>query len=265
MNPALSQQGPFVGHWSAGVSRYDFGMTSLALSQKVQILGKVPLFESLAEEDLAAIASVAFSRSIKAREELFHQGDEGTHVYVVASGQLKVVTTSSDGDDLIFCLLDPGEVIGELGLLANRPRTATITAIKDSELIVIDRRDFRALLRTRPDVAFELLTVLACRLARVSEFVEDTQFLNLPARLAKKLINFANLHGKSGSGSSGHALVIDVKLSQEEWGDLVGTTRESVNKQFRAWSSEGLISLEAGKVVIHKLDEIEKMAACVVI
>ena len=257
--------GAFAGHWSAGVSLYDFDMAFLALAQKRQILGKVPLFESLAEADLDAIASVAISHSIKAREELFHQGDEGTHIYVVASGQLKVVTTSSDGDDLIFCLLDPGEVVGELGLLSNRPRTATVTAIKNSELIAIDRRDFQALLRTRPDVAFELLTVLACRLARVSEFVEDTQFLNLPARLAKKLINFANDHGESVSGSSGQALLINVKLSQEEWGDLVGTTRESVNKQFRTWSSDGLISLEAGKVVIHKLDEIEKLAACVVI
>lgn len=240
-------------------------MASFTLAQKSQILGKVPLFESLAEADLESIAAVAVSRSIKAREELFHQGDEGTQIYVVASGQLKVVTTSSDGDDLIFCLLDPGEVIGEVGLLANRPRTATITAIKNSELIAIDRRDFQALLRTRPDVAFQLLTVLASRLARVSEFVEDTQFLNLPVRLAKKLIDFANAHGKTGLGSSGHDLLIDVKLSQEEWGDLVGSTRESVNKQFRAWSSEGLISLDAGKVVIHELDEIEKLAACVVI
>jgi len=240
-------------------------MASLSLSQKSQILGKVPLFESLAEGDLEAIASVAVSRSIKAREELFHQGDEGSQIYVVTKGQLKVVTTSSAGDDLIFTLLDPGEVIGEVALLANRPRTATITAIENSELIVIDRRDFQQLLRTRPEVAFELLTVLARRLARVSEFVEDTQFLNLPVRLAKKLIDFANVHGKSGTGSSGHSLLIDVKLSQEEWGDLVGTTRESVNKQFRAWSGDGLISLEAGKVVIHKLDEIEKLAACVVI
>ncbi len=84
-------------------------------------------------------------------------------------------------------------------------------------------------------------------------------------RLAKKLIDFANVHGERGAGGAGESVLIDIKLSQEEWGDLVGTTRESINKQFRAWGSEGLISLEKGKVVIHKLDEIEKLADCVVI
>jgi CRP/FNR family cyclic AMP-dependent transcriptional regulator len=240
-------------------------MASYTLAQKSEILSKVPLFESLAEADLEAIASLATTRSVRAREELFHKGDEGSQIYVVASGQLKVITTSIEGDDLMFCVLDPGEVIGEIGLLANRPRTATVAAIQSSDLIVIDRREFRGLLRTRPEVSLELLTVLARRLARVSEFVEDTQFLNLPVRLAKKLIDFANVHGERGAGGNADAVLINVKLSQEEWGDLVGTTRESVNKQFRAWAKEGLISLEKGKVLIHKLDEIEKLADCVVI
>jgi CRP/FNR family cyclic AMP-dependent transcriptional regulator len=240
-------------------------MASYTLAQKSEILGKVPLFESLAEADLEAIASVATTRSVRAREELFHKGDEGSQIYVVTSGQLKVITTSIEGDDLMFCVLDPGEVIGEVGLLANRPRTATVTAIQSSDLIVIDRREFRGLLRTRPEVSLELLTVLARRLARVSEFVEDTQFLNLPVRLAKKLIDFANVHGERGAGGNADAVLINVKLSQEEWGDLVGTTRESVNKQFRAWTKQELISLEKGKVLIHKIDEIEKLADCVVI
>jgi CRP-like cAMP-binding protein len=165
----------------------------------------------------------------------------------------------------MFCVLEPGEVFGEVGLLADLPRTATITAIKPSDLIVIDRRDFRALLRNRPDVAYELLAVLAKRLARVSEFIEDTHFLNLPVRLAKRLIDFVGTHGKVSDGSPGSKVLIDLKLSQEEWGDLVGTTRESINKQFRAWGSEGLISIESGKVVIHKLKQIETLAGCVVV
>ncbi len=243
---------------------YDRLMAHLTLAQKCEVLGKTRLFESLSETDLEAIAKISDTRSLNARDELFHQGDEGAKVYFIAKGQLKVITTSTAGDDLMFCVLDPGEVIGEVGLLADRPRTATVVAIKNSDLMVIDRRDFRALLRTRPEVAFELLTVLARRLARVSEFVEDTNFHNLPVRLAKKLIDFANIHGVPVSSKPG-SMRIDLKLSQEEWGDLVGTTRESVNKQFRAWGREGLIALDKGKVVILELDEIEKLADCVVI
>ncbi|MCP5042641.1 MAG: Crp/Fnr family transcriptional regulator [bacterium] len=239
-------------------------MAHFTLARKVELLRKAPLFESLAQQDLEAIAGVATTRSLKAREELFHKGDDGAQIYIVARGQLKVITTSSEGDDLMFCVLDPGEVIGEVGLLAGRPRTATVAAIRSSDLIVVDRREFRSLLRTRPDVAFELLTVLARRLARVSEFVEHTHFHNLPVRLAKKLVDFANAHGVEVAGNPG-AVLIDVKLSQEEWGDLVGTTRESINKQFRAWGKEGWIALEKGRVLLVERDEIEKLADCVVI
>lgn len=239
-------------------------MSQFSISEKCALLKKASLFQSLSDGDLEAIAHVTSTRSLKAREELFHKGDDGAQIYIVASGQLKVITTSADGDDLMFCVLEPGEVIGEIGLLAERPRTATVAAIRKSELIVVDRREFRALLRNRPDVAVELLTVLARRLARVSEFVEDTHFHNLDVRLAKKLIDFANAHGTPVKGQPGQVL-IDVKLSQEEWGDLVGTTRESVNKQFRAWTTDGWIAVEKGKVVILELDEMEKLADCVVI
>jgi CRP/FNR family cyclic AMP-dependent transcriptional regulator len=240
-------------------------MVRLSLEDKRTILAKVPLFSRLAEADVEAIASVSTTRSIRAREELFHKGDEGTQLYVVAQGRLKAVTTSDEGDDLMFCVLDPGEVVGEVGLLADRPRTATVIAMQASDLIVIDRRELSSLLKTRPEVAIELLAVLAGRLARVSEFLEDTHFLNLPVRLAKKLVDFSLHHGQeAGPPGEGHVR-IDLKLSQEEWGDLVGTTRESVNKQFRSWTKEGLIEIDKGKVVIRNLEELEKLADCVVI
>jgi len=240
-------------------------MATLSAEQKCGILSRLSLFARLAPSDVEAIASVATTRSIKAREELFHKGAKGAQIYVVASGRLKVITTSDEGDDLMFCVVDPGEVIGEVGLLSDRPRTATVVAMQPSDLIVIDRRDFHALLRSRPDVAVELLTVLAERLARVSEFLEDTHFLNLPVRLAKKLVDFASSRGVERSGAGGKEILIDIKLSQEEWGDMVGTTRESINKQFRAWSKEGLIELDKGNVVIRDLDELDKLADCVVI
>jgi CRP-like cAMP-binding protein len=237
-------------------------MVKLTAEQKCRILGKVPLFARLPEKDVEAIASVTTTRTVKSREELFHKGDEGSQLYIVVSGRLKVITTSDEGDDLMFCVVEPGEVIGEVGLLIDRHRTATVRAMEASELIVIDRREFHSLLRTRPDVSIELLTVLAERVARVSEFLEDTHFLNLPVRLAKKLVDFAYQHGVDRSDDE---VLIDVRLSQEEWGDLVGTTRESINKQFGIWSKEGIIALEKGSVVVLQRDELEKLADCVVI
>jgi len=240
-------------------------MARLDLEERCAILSKVPLFARLAAPDVAAIADVSTTRSIKAREELFHKGDVGTQLFVVANGRLKVITTSDEGDDLMFCVLEPGEVVGEVGLLADRPRTATVVAIQASDLIVIDRRDFGPMLETRPDVSLALLAVLAERLARVSEFLEDTHFLNLPVRLAKKLVDFSHLHGQAAGSSDEGAVRIDLQLSQEEWGDLVGTTRESVNKQFRTWIQEGLIELDQGRGVIRHLEALQKLAGCAVI
>ena len=96
--------------------------------------------------------------------------------------------------------------------------------------------------KTKPEIAVNLLNVLATRLKRVSELVEDTQFLNLSLRLAKKISALARVYGK-GTDSG---IRIDLKLSQEEWGDLVGATRESVNKQIRQWTKDGIVRVDKG-------------------
>lgn len=234
-------------------------MASLAPRAKRDLLAGVSLFAGLEARELEALVRVARTRSLASREELFHKGDPGAQFYVVVSGRLKVLTTSLDGDDVVFSIAGPGEVIGEVALLTGLPRTATVTAIEPCELLALDRRDLLTVLRQDPEVAIKLLAVLARRLGRVSEFVEDTLFLNLPIRLAKKLMRFARSDGEEVRDG----LRIDLKLSQEEWGDLVGATREAVNKQLRGWALEGLIRLEKGYVVILRPDELETLAACV--
>jgi CRP-like cAMP-binding protein len=115
-------------------------------------------------------------------------------------------------------------------------------------------------LKTNPEVSVKLLSVLAIRLKRVSELVEDTLFLNLPLRLAKKLLSLSRAYGEAASDG----IRIDLKLSQEEWGDLVGTTRESVNKQMRKWTEAGVLRVDDGYVVILKSVELEKLAGAVI-
>ena len=235
-------------------------MAGLSADQKRGLLSSVPLFQGLGSKELDALIPVARTVSLANREELFHKGDEGAQVYVVIGGNLKVLTTSEDGDDVVFSILGPGEAFGEIALLGGTPRTATVTAIDPCELLIIDRRDFLSFLRGHPEVAINLLEVLAQRMKRVSEFVEDTLFLNLPLRLAKKLVSLSRAYGKPHA----EGLRLDLKLSQEEWGDLVGTTRESINKQLRAWTEEGLITIDRGYIVIHDRRGLEKLAGAVV-
>lgn len=236
------------------------GPVPTSSSDKLSLLRKVELFSGLSESQLQALSRATRKQLLSRRDELFHKGDGGTEIYVVAQGKLKALTTSIGGDDVVFSIVGPGEVIGEVALLGGTPRTASVSAIEDCELLVIDRRDFMSFLKNHPDVAVKLLYVLATRLKRVSELVEDTLFLNLPLRLAKKLLALARLYGEQVPDG----LRVDLKLSQEEWGDLVGATRESINKQVRQWTEAGIVRVEKGYIVILNSVELEKLAGAVV-
>jgi CRP-like cAMP-binding protein len=222
-----------------------------------ELLARVPVLADLAPRELDALAQVAHTRRLAAREVLFHKGDAGSQVYVVVRGRLRIYAQSADGTDVVFGIMDPGEVCGEMALLAGGKRTATAVAIEATELLGLDRRDFLALLRSRPQLSVRLLEVLAERLRRISEFVEDTVFLDLPTRLAKKLLALANSYGKPLADGG---VRIDVKLSQQELGTMVGTTRESINKQLRAWRSQGIVASEGGYVVIRRRPDLVRLA-----
>jgi len=232
----------------------------LTSAKKLELLSHVELFDGLSEQQILGICEVVRTKSLKRKEELFHKGDDGRQVFIVNRGKLKALTTSIDGDDVVFSILGPGEVFGEVALLGGTRRTATVSAIEACELLVIDRRDFMAFLDSHPDISANLLQVLALRLKRVSELVEDTLFLNLPLRLAKKLDSLARLYGQTVDGG----IRVDLKLSQEEWGDLVGATRESINKQVRSWVDQGIVRVDKGYIVIQKPAELAKLAGAVV-
>lgn len=230
---------------------------ALTPDRKRELLARVPLFQGFAARELDALVPASRAVAVAARKEVFHKGDAGSQLYVVIDGRLKALTTSPGGDEVVFNVMGPGEVFGEMALLSELARSATVRAIERCELLVLDRRDFLAFLKRNPDVAVRMLTVLVERLVRISEFVEDVQFLNLPVRLAKKFVLFAERYGRPGKNG---AVKIDLKLSQEEWGDLVGTTRESINKQMRAWGDEGLIRVDAGYVTLLQPEAIERLA-----
>ena len=238
---------------------YAVVVSSITPSDKLKLLANVALFSDFSVKQLEAVSLVARKKTLQRRDELFHKGDPGGEIYIVVSGKLKALTTSVEGDDVVFSILGPGEVFGEVALLGATPRTATLSAIEDCQLLAIDRRDFMSFLRTNPEVSVKLLNVIAMRLKRVSELVEDTLFLNLPLRLAKKLCSLSRAYGEEVA----EGIRIDLRLSQEEWGDLVGTTRESVNKQMRKWTEAGVVRIDDGYVVILDPAELEKLAGAV--
>jgi CRP/FNR family cyclic AMP-dependent transcriptional regulator len=226
------------------------------LARRRADLARVPLFGRLAPAQLDALAAVATTRRLAAREELFHKGDPATQVYVVASGRLKVTVASGDGGELVLNLLDAGQVVGELPLLLGGERTASVVALEPSELVVLERREFLRFLREHPEASVELLTVMAERVVRLSEGMEDTALLAAPARIAKRLLALADAFGEEGPDG----VRVVIRLSQGDLASLAGTTRETVNKQIRAWTREGIVSMAAGSVTLHRRDVLERVA-----
>jgi CRP/FNR family transcriptional regulator, cyclic AMP receptor protein len=223
------------------------------------LLRRVPLFARLEAPQLDALASAATSRRLAAREELFHKGDPAAQVYVIASGRLKVVAMSGDGTELVLNLLAANEVVGELPLLVGGERTATVVALEASELVVLERREFLRFLREHPETAVELLTALAERVVRLSECIEDIVFLGISGRIAKKLLVLAENFGEEEPDG----VHVTLRLSQGELAQYVGTTRETVNKQVRIWTEQGVLSMTAGAITIHARDELERLAGLV--
>jgi CRP-like cAMP-binding protein len=155
--------------------------------------------------------------------------------------------------------MSDGEVFGEIALLDGGLRSASCTTIEPCELLVIDRSQFMGLLESYPGIAVKLLLVLAQRLRRLSQRSEDAAFLDVPSRLARSLLDLAHRFGERRSGAA-QGVVVMLKLSQQELGDLVGATRESVNKHLSDWTKQGFVSVNDGRMVISDMASLRRIA-----
>ena len=210
------------------------------------IIADGSIFAGLTRRELDAVLALAVKKRYEPRAVVLKKGDPALQIYLIARGRLKAITAGGDGKHAALSIMGPGEVFGEVAVLDGEPRSATITAIEPCELLIIQRNDFFHFLEKNPRAAIKLLEVLSRRLRRLSERLEDSPFLELDARLAKELVRLAARYGEA----SPRGRRIDLKLSQQELGDLVRASRESVNKQLRAWIGDGLIELDAGRIIV---------------
>lgn len=231
-------------------------MSSRSSVDRRSLLARIFLFQGLSERELDLLGDCTVSRKLAARQELFHKGESSDECYAIVSGALKASATSPEGKEMTFSLMGPGEVFGEVAMLCGGRRTATVQALEACDLLVIRRRDLLPLFEREPSIAIACMAAVAERLANVSELAEDHRFRNLPARLARKLVALAEGYG----APEGEGIVIELKLSQTELGNMVGATREAVNKQIRAWERDGVVQHEAGRLELRDLARLEALA-----
>jgi CRP/FNR family cyclic AMP-dependent transcriptional regulator len=221
---------------------------------KLSLLRSHPLFRDLAPAVIEHLGSYMKTRRVARGTTIFAKGDPGTGLMGVLAGAVKVSVASADGKDIVLNVFREGDIFGEIALLDGRPRTADAAAMSDCELIVIERRDFVPFLSSQPDVMLKFIEILCSRLRRTSEQVQDITFLNLPTRLAKTLLQLT-------AGVQGAATPSKATITQREISQMIGMSRESTNKQLRAWAKRGWIRLERGGVGVLAPDKLGAIAA----
>jgi CRP/FNR family cyclic AMP-dependent transcriptional regulator len=217
------------------------------------VLAQGALFAGLSAQQLGVLASSLRRRGYHRGEVIFRQDDPGTILYLIESGAVKIVLLSPAGKEVILALLRPGDFFGELALLDGEPRSADAIAHESSDLLLLHREDFLRFLETQPMAAESLLAAVGRRLRRTDQLVHDAAFLDVPARLARTLLELVGQSGLEKQESPG-----SLRLTQSELAGMVGTSRESVNKWLRYYERQGLVHQEKGLITVSKPQELRK-------
>jgi CRP-like cAMP-binding protein len=217
------------------------------------IIERNSLFRGLPRETRVRIAALATRRQYEEGAIIFMRGDPGDSLCGVATGRVRISAAGPGGKEVFLNIMEPGDAFGEIALLDGSPRTATATAMARTELIVIQRDAFSALLQSQPQLAAHLIQLLCKRVRWTAELMEDTALLSVPARLAKRLLSLASAMGREPERGT------KIKLSQEELAQFLGLSRQIVNQHLQTWRAKGWISLGRGSVTLEDPRALERL------
>ena len=221
-------------------------------SSKLSVLRKHPIFSDLAPDALDQLCRYAQPTSLKRGATLFAKGDPGHSLYAVISGTVKISVSSPDGRNAILNLIGAGEVFGEMSVLDGRERSADATANTNCEILIIDRRDFLPFVHSQPALAMKFIELLCERLRWTSDQVEQIILQDLPGRLASALLGLTEKRKLESANRT-------IAITQQEISEMVGMTRESINKQLRAWAARDWLRLEHGAIVVLNADPLREL------
>jgi CRP/FNR family transcriptional regulator, cyclic AMP receptor protein len=222
-------------------------------SNKLSVLRQHPMFRDLGTEALDQLCRYAKHISLKRGATICSKGDAGTFLFIVISGTVKISVSSPDGRNAILNLINAGDLFGEVAVLDGQARTADAIANTNCEIFVLDRRDFLPFVRGQPELAMRLIELLCARLRWTSDQVEQVILQDLPGRLASALLGLTEKRKLEPQSQT-------IAITQQEISEMVGMTRESINKQLRAWASRSWVRLEHGAIVVLEPASLREMA-----
>ncbi len=221
----------------------------------IRALAETPIFTEFNTRELAELASSARSRIFREGDVVFHREDPGNGLYVIRVGTIKISIEASDGQETLIALLGAGECFGELAVLDGRPRSATATALDRTEALYLPRDGFLRFLDEHPIAMRKIVLILAQRLRDTDEHLADLVFHDVYGRLAKKLLDLGDTHGRVLPDGK---IEISLSLTQQDLANLVGASRESVNKVIKLYRDKGYVAVASQRITLLEPDLLRK-------
>ncbi len=213
----------------------------------VAVLGSTPLFKGIPAADVAALAPAVKIRTYPKGAFMFHEGDPGNVLYAIVSGQVKIGRIGRGGDEVVFAILGPPETFGELALFEEKAvRAADAQATELSECLTLNRDALQPFVDAHPLMMHRVIQVLIGYVRATDETFSETAFLDIPGRVAKKLLELAESHGERGPDG----VRIRLRLTQRTLAGMVAGSRESVNRALARFETRGAIRQEGGYITI---------------
>jgi CRP/FNR family transcriptional regulator len=214
-------------------------------SNPVEALNKVSLFADLSENELGALADRTARKSARAGEVIFHEGEPCEGLFVVETGAVKIFKTSASGREQVLTVEGPGGVVAELPVFDGGPYPASASAVRDSQLLFVSKRDFRSLCLENPEVSLKVLKSVGRRLRGLVGLIEELSFTTVRHRLGTLLLRFAENEGKPTAGGIEFTLPPNHELASQ-----IGTVRELVSRNLSRYQAEGIIRMDGKTVVL---------------
>ena len=223
---------------------------------KLWYLKQFNFLETMTPEEMESLSEMVVDNQVKKKQPIFMAGDPSENLYFLKVGRVKITRVDESGKEFTLTLLEPGEIFGELGLFDESPRETSATALEDSIICLMKRRDFERYASHKPELSFKLSKLMGLRLRQIENRMEELLFRDVPSRLARLLLRLVDRHPRETK----HGLRINIKLSQQELANLIGATREMTSSVLNSLKKEGLIKFESKYIYIINRKALEKIA-----
>jgi CRP-like cAMP-binding protein len=214
--------------------------------EKIAVLKKIPIFANMGQDELSGLAEKAIRKKFSRDTIIVSEGDDGDSLMIIVSGQVKVTLLSEDGKEIILSILRQGDFFGEMSLLDGEPRSATVIAMKDSTLLIIQRQNFLKQIDENPGLAKAILVEMSMRIRRADRRIGGLVLLDVYGRVATFLLELASMEGKKVEGG----ILIEKRPTQQEIASMLGASRETVSRVLNDFSRRGIIVMDGKSIMI---------------